>query len=319
MDNQSNVRSFILSGFNETMNFRVPLFSFTLLCYCVILFINISLVLLIVLDANLHEPMYILLSSFCINAIYGSTGFYPKFLSDLLSSSQTISYEGCLLQAFIMYSFGCCDLSILAVMAFDRYLAICRPLHYHSFMTKRRLSQLVCFSWLTPLCTFSINIMLTSKLRLCGINIQRVLCLNWLIVKLACPEADTFSNNISAYVIFIFYVSHGFFIMWTYMHLIKTCVRSRDDRLKFMQTCVPHLISLITFLSVIVFQYVYLRLDSTDLSQSLQNFIAIEFLIIPPIMNPLVYGFKLAKIRNRIFTFLNCRYHTRWQTLSNQV
>ncbi|CAI5656508.1 unnamed protein product [Oreochromis niloticus] len=304
MDNQSNERSFILSGFNETMNFIVALFSCTLLYYCLILFFNISLVLLIVLDENLHEPMYILLSSFCINALYGSTGFYPKFLSDLLSSFHRISYEACLLQAFIMYSFASCDLTILAVMAFDRYLAICRPLHYHSFMTKRRLSQLVCFSWLTPFCIFSINVILTTRLRLCGINIQRVLCVNWLIVKLACPEADTFSNNISSYLTIIFYISHGFFIMWTYMHLIKTCVRSRENRVKFMQTCVPHLISLITFLVVMIFDSMYLRFGSRDLPQSLQNFITIEFLIIPPVMNPLIYGFKLTKIRNRILSLI---------------
>ncbi|KAL3970165.1 hypothetical protein ACER0C_027962 [Sarotherodon galilaeus] len=304
MDNVSNVRSFILSGFNETVSFKIPLFLSTLVCYCVILFLNISLVLLIVLDENLHEPMYILLSSFCINALYGSTGFYPKFLLDLLSCFHRISYEGCLLQAFIMYSFASCDLTILAVMAFDRYLAICRPLHYHSFMTKRRLSQLVCFSWLTPLCIFSINILITSRVKLCGLNIQRVLCVNWLIVKLACPEAETFSNNISSYLTIIFYISHGFFIMWTYMHLIKTCVRSREDRVKFMQTCVPHLISLITFLVVMIFDSMYMRFGSRDLPQSLQNFITIEFLIIPPVMNPLIYGFKLTKIRNRILSLI---------------
>ncbi|XP_005745776.1 olfactory receptor 6N1-like, partial [Pundamilia nyererei] len=188
MDNVSVVRMFTLSGFNETMNIRLTIFSLTLMYYCMIILINVSLIVLIVLDENLHEPMYILLSSFCINAIYGTTGFYPKFLLDLLSSSQEISYEGCLLQAFIMYSFACCDLSILAVMAFDRYLAICRPLHYHSFMTKKRLSQLVCFSWLTPLCIFSISILLTSRLTLCRSKIEKVFCVNWVIVKLACSD-----------------------------------------------------------------------------------------------------------------------------------
>ncbi|XP_026001498.1 olfactory receptor 10Z1-like [Astatotilapia calliptera] len=304
MDNQSNERSFILSGFNETMNFTVPLFSVTLLYYCVILFFNISLVLLIVLDESLHEPMYIFLSSLCINALYGTTGFYPKFLSDLLSSSHRISYEGCLLQAFIMYSFVCCNLSILTVMAFDRYMAICRPLHYYSFMTKRRLSQLVCFSWLTPFCIFAINVVLTARLKLCGIKIQRALCLNWLIVKLACPEADTFSNNVSAYVILVVYLSHWLFIIWTYIYIIKTCVRSREDRVKFTQTCVPHLTSVIINFTVMVFDSMYLRFVSRDLPQSLQNFITLEFLIIRPVMYPLMYGFNLTKIRNRISSLI---------------
>ncbi|XP_004575519.2 olfactory receptor 6N1-like [Maylandia zebra] len=304
MDNVSVVRMFTLSGFNETMNIRLTIFSLTLMYYCMIILINVSLIVLIVLDENLHEPMYILLSSFCINAIYGTTGFYPKFLLDLLSSSQEISYEGCLLQAFIMYSFACCDLSILAVMAFDRYLAICRPLHYHSFMTKRRLSQLVCFSWLTPLCIISISILLTSRLTLCRSKIEKVFCVNWVIVKLACSDTDTLLNSVVSYATIIMYISHGFFIMWTYMHLIKTSVTSKEDRAKFMQTCVPHLTSLITFLIVILFDLMYMRFGSADLPQSLQNFIAIEFLVIPPVMNPLIYGFKLTKIRNKILSFV---------------
>ncbi|XP_042282618.1 olfactory receptor 6C1-like [Thunnus maccoyii] len=300
MDNVSVVRIFILSGINETMNYRLTIFSLTLLYYCVILFVNISLIMIIILDENLHEPMYILLCNFCINGLYGTTGFYPKFLLDLLWSSQEISYSGCLFQAFIVYSFACSELSILAVMAYDRYLAICRPLHYHSLMTKRRLSQLSCFSWLTPFCIISTSILLTSRLRLCGSNIQKLFCVNWVIVKLACSDTDTVSNSVIAYATIFIYVSHGFFIIWTYMHLIKKCVRSTEDRAKFMQTCVPHLVSLITFLIVIIFDLMYMRFGSRDLPQSLQNFIAIEFLLIPPFMNPLIYGFKLTKIRNRI-------------------
>ncbi|XP_051260688.1 olfactory receptor 51B5-like [Dicentrarchus labrax] len=187
-----------------------------------------------------------------------------------------------------------------AVMAYDRYLAICRPLHYHSLMTKKRLSQLICFSWLTPFCLFSINVVLTSRLKLCGASFRRLLCLNWLIVKLACPDADTFSNSVVAYIIIFTYVLHVFFVMWTYMHLVITCVRSKEDRVKFMQTCVPHLVSLITFAITMVFDLMYMRFGATALPQSVENFIAIEFLLIPPIMNPLIYGFKLTKVRNRI-------------------
>ncbi|XP_062420871.1 olfactory receptor 4B13-like [Pungitius pungitius] len=301
MDKVSVVRIFILSGLNETNDYRITLLTFTLQYYCMVLFFNISVIMIIIVDQNLHEPMYIFLCSFCMNGLYGTIGFYPKFLFDLFSSSQQISYEWCLFQAFVMNSFACCELSILAVMAYDRYVAICRPLHYLSVMTTRRVSQLICFSWFTPFCILSINVVLTSRLRLCGVKIDRLFCVNWVIVKLACNESDTFSNNITAYFTIIFYVSHGFFIIWTYMHLIRTCVKSKHDRVKFMQTCVPHLVSLVTFLVLIFFDLMYMRFGSKDLPQSLQNFIAIEFLLIPPVMNPLVYGLKLTKIRNRIF------------------
>ncbi|KAM8856340.1 olfactory receptor 6E1-like [Spinachia spinachia] len=307
MDNVSVVRIFFLTGLNEPNDYRVTLLTFTLLYYCMILFFNIFIIMIIMLDENLHEPMYILLCSFCMNSIYGTTGFYPKFLFDLFSSSQQISYEWCLLQAFVMYSFVACELSILAVMAYDRYVAICRPLHYQSVMTKRRVSQLICFSWFTPFCIFSISILLTSRLKLCGVNINRLFCVNWVIVKLACFQSDTFSNNINAYFTIIIYIAHGSFIIWTYMHLMRTCVKSKDERVKFMQTCVPHLVSLLTFIVAVLFDLMYMRFGSTDLPQSLQNFIAIEFLLIPPVLNPLVYGFKLMRIRKRIIDLFSFR------------
>ncbi|XP_062259109.1 olfactory receptor 10G4-like [Platichthys flesus] len=304
MENVSVVRVFTLSGINETTNYKLAIFSITLLYYCMIQFFNISIIAIIILDEDLHEPMYILLCSFCVNGLYGTTGFYPKFLLDLLSPAPENSYAGCLLQAFVMYSFACCEMSNLAVMAYDRYLAICRPLHYHSLMSKRRLSQLVCFSWLTPFFFFSINVGLTSRLKLCGANLQKLFCVNWVIVKLACSDADTFSNQAVSYIIILFYFFHGVFVIWTYMHIIRTCVRSKDDSRKFMQTCVPHFISMTTFIVVIVFDLMYMRFGSTDLPQGLQNFIAIEFLLIPPLLNPLIYGFKLTKIRNRILSLI---------------
>ncbi|XP_033474137.2 olfactory receptor 2A7-like [Epinephelus lanceolatus] len=304
MDNVSLITLFALSGLNETMNHRAVLFSLTLLCYLFILLVNVTLIVTIILDKNLHEPMYILLCMFCMNGLYGTAGFYPKFLWDLLSPVHVISYAGCPVQALVMYSFACSDLSILAVMAYDRYVAICRPLVYHCIMSKQRLLMLVCFSWLAPFCIIGTNIILTSRLKLCSSFIARLFCVNWIIVSLACFPADTVVNNIVAYITIIIYVFHGVFIVWSYMYLIKTCVNSIENRAKFMQTCVPHLTSLLIFLGTILLDIMHIRYGSKDLPQTLQNFIAIEFLIIPPIMNPLIYGFKLTKIRNRVLSVI---------------
>ncbi|XP_078030954.1 olfactory receptor 4B13-like [Epinephelus lanceolatus] len=308
MDNVSLITLFVLSGLNETMNHRAVLFSLTLLCYLFILLANVTLIVTIILDKNLHEPMYILLCMFCMNGLYGTAGFYPKFLWDLLSPVHVISYAGCHVQALVMYSFACSDLSILAVMAYDRYVAICRPLDYHCIMSKQRLLMLVCFSWLAPFCIMGINVILTSRLKLCSPFIARLFCVNWIIVKLACFPADTMVNGIVAYITILIYVFHGFFIVWSYMYLIKTCVNSIENRRKFMQTCVPHLTSLLIFLVTIVFDVMNMRFGSKDLPQAVQNFIEIQFLVIPPIINPLIYGFKLTKIRNRflhVITFKN--------------
>uniref|UniRef100_A0A665UV01 G-protein coupled receptors family 1 profile domain-containing protein n=1 Tax=Echeneis naucrates TaxID=173247 RepID=A0A665UV01_ECHNA len=304
MCNASLITMFFLSGLNEAKNHQFTLFSLTLLCYCVIWLVNICLIVTIILDKSLHEPMYILLCTLCMNGLYGTAGFYPKFLWDLLSPVHVISYSGCLLQALVMYSFACSDLFILAVMAYDRYVAICRPLEYHSVMSKQSLIKFVCFSWLTPFCIIALNIFLTSRLKLCSSCIARLFCVNWIIVKLACYPTETTVNNIVAYMTIIIYVFHGLFIVWSYISLIKMCIHSIENRSKFMQTCVPHLLSLFIFLVAILFDVMSMRFGSKYLSQSLQNFVAIEFLIIPPIMNPLIYGFKLSAISSRHIFFL---------------
>ncbi|KAM6955090.1 olfactory receptor 4E1-like [Lycodopsis pacificus] len=306
MDNVSLATSFVLSGVNITVNYRVALFSLTVISYGFVVLVNVALIVIIILDKNMHEPMYILLCTFCMNGLYGTTGLYPKILWDLLSPVHVISYSGCLVQALVMSSFVCSDMSILVAMAYDRYVAICRPLVYHSVMSKQRLLLLVCFSLLTSFCISAMNIILTSRLKLCSPYIDRLYCMNWIIVKLACFPADTIVNSIVAYITIIIYVCHGFFIVWSYMYVIKTCVNSLENRAKFMQTCVPHLTSLLIFLVTILFDVLNLRFGS-NLPPTIQNVIAIELLIIPPIMNPLVYGFKLTIIRNRILRGITCK------------
>ncbi|XP_054908957.1 olfactory receptor 6N1-like [Poeciliopsis prolifica] len=308
MNNVSTISVFFLSGLNETSrNLRAALFFLSLMCYCITVLVNVCLILIIILNNELHEPMYILLCAFCMNSLFGTAGFYPKFLSDLLSPVHVISYSGCLLQAQVLYSFACSDLSILALMAYDRYLAICRPLEYHSVMSVKKGMKLASFFWLTSFFIVSVNISLTSRLKLCSPYINRLFCVNWSIVSLACFSNETSINGIVANITILIYVLHGFFIVWSYMYIIKRCASSIENRAKFMQTCVPHLISLSTFLITILIDIINNRLSAADLAKSLQNFIAMEFLVIPPFINPLIYGFKLTKVRNRIVTFVTLR------------
>ncbi|KAM4731175.1 olfactory receptor 11H4-like [Anableps anableps] len=308
MNNVSTISVFFLSGLNETSwNHRSALFFLSLMCYCITVLVNVCLILIIILDNALHEPMYILLCAFCMNSLYGTASFYPKFLWDLLSPVHMISFSGCLLQAQVLYSFACSDLSILALMAYDRYLAICRPLEYHSVMSVQRVIKLASFVWLTAFLITGVNIFLTSRLKLCSPYISKLFCVNWSIVSLACFPNETYINGIVANISIIIYVLHGFFIVWSYMYIIKRCASSIENHAKFMQTCIPHLISLSTFLVTILTDIVSNRLSSTDLAETLQNFIAMEFLVIPPLMNPLIYGFKLTKVRSRIISFVTFR------------
>lgn len=300
MENSSVVTFITLSTVDETTVHRIAIFTITLVFYSLVLFVNISIIAVVVLDPSLREPMYIFLCVICLNEIYGTTGFYPKFLSLLLYRSNRISYQGCLLQAYMLFSFGLCEMSLLMLMAYDRYLAICRPLHYHAFMTPRRLSLLVLLSWLTPISVCSANIALTSLLKLCSSEIHKMYCVNRLIIELACPEANTTPSIILSTTSMLVYACQLFFIIWSYARIAAASVRSKNNRVKFMQTCVPHLLSLTVFVSVLLFDVFYLNFVRLEIPQGLKNLITIKFLLFPPLMNPLIYGIKLTRIRHRI-------------------
>nr|XP_033474107.1 olfactory receptor 52E8-like [Epinephelus lanceolatus] len=298
MDNVSVLTFFVLSGLNYTVQHRIIIFVLTLLCYSVICIVNAALIITIIVDRKLHEPMYIFLCNLCINGLYGTAGFYPKFLMDLLSTTHVISYAGCLLQGFVLHSSACAEFSFLAVMAYDRYVAICRPLVYHSVMTKQIVCVFVFFAWLIPIYLVFMGSVTTSRSRLCGSHIPRIYCINWLIGRLAC-SASIVNVAIPAFN-FTFYSGHFVFIIWSYVYLIRTCLTSRENMTKFIQTCLPHLFCLLIFIVCLLFDLLYMRFGSKDLPQSAQNFMAIVFLLIPPLFNPLIYGFILTQIRNRI-------------------
>ncbi|KAM8858159.1 olfactory receptor 5AR1-like [Synchiropus picturatus] len=304
MDNATTITMFTLMGLSGTTNNRILLFILTLLCYSTIWLVNLGIIVTIILEKRLHEPMYIFLCNLCINALYGTTGFYPKFLYDLLSKHHVISYSGCLLQGFVLHSSACADFSILAVMAYDRYVAICRPLVYHTVMTKLAISVLTFFAWLIPSFLIFMSTLTTSWFQMCGSHIPKIYCVNYLVYKLSC------STSMSSYIIpffnYTFYICHNIFIFWTYIYIIRICRSSKENWNKFLQTCVPHLFSLAIVVGSLLFDLMYMRYGSKNISQAAQNFIAIEFILIPPILNPIMYGLKLTEVRKSLQKFF-CR------------
>lgn len=296
---------FSLSGFNDTTTkHRVTLFSLTLLCYAVICFVNVALIITIILDEKLHQPMYIFICNLCTNSLYGTAAFYPKFLFDLFSNTNVISYTGCMLQVFVIYTYAAIDFVILSVMAYDRFVAICRPLQYHSVMTKHRVVLLMCYSSLVPLLCQIVVMIMTSKIELCGFHIDKLYCENWSIVKLSCSPLTT--NNIVGLIFISLIFSHDLFVFCSYVLLVKSALKSRENWSKFMQTCVPHLLCLLNVTVVLFFDFMYARYGSASMSQSVRNFMSIQFLMIPPILNPIIYGLILTQVR---CSFLKlCRY-----------
>ncbi|XP_037646047.1 putative olfactory receptor 13C6 [Sebastes umbrosus] len=227
MDNVSVITMFTLSGLSGTTNYRVILFVLTLLCYSVIWLVNMTIIVAVIVDRKLHEPMYIFLCNLCINGLYGTAGFYPKFLMDLVSTTHVISYTGCLLQGFVLHSSVSADVSLLLLMAYDRYVAICRPLRYHSVMTKQRVCVFLFIAWLTPIYLVFMGTITTSRSRLCGSHIPKIYCVNWLVGKLAC-SASIANIAIPAFN-YTFYFGHFVFIIWSYVCLVRTCLTSKEN------------------------------------------------------------------------------------------
>lgn len=315
MENVSDVTSFTLSGLDFKLEYRIVFFLLTFLWYIMIVLGNVLLIIVIVVDKKLHQPMYIFLCNLCINALYGTSGFYPKFLLDLLTS-HVISYASCMLQGYVIHSSTCGDFSILALMAYDRYVAICRPLVYHAVMTKQRVSLLVFLSWFIPLCCMFMNTASLLGVKLCSSHIGKVYCVNWMIVSIACSPPRV--NSVIAYFNIFLYLGHFVFIIWSYMYMVRSCLSSKEDQQKFMQTCLPHLISLVIFTGTVLLDLMYMRFGDANVSPHLSNFMAIEFLLIPPFVNPLIYGFKLKNIWNRIVSILHMKRKVTSQTLAFQ-
>ncbi|XP_008327136.2 olfactory receptor 52D1-like [Cynoglossus semilaevis] len=299
MDNNSVV--FTLTPLNLTANNRLTIFALTCMCYCVIWMANVTIIVTIIVNKNLHEPMYIFLCNLCINGLYGTAGFYPKFLQALLSSTHVISYAGCMLQGFVLHSSSCADLSLLLLMAFDRYVAICHPLNYNSVMTKEKVGIFVFLAWFVPIHLVLIGSITTALPRLCGSHIPRIYCINLMVGKLACTASvATVIVPAFNYTIYFF---HFVFILFSYGSLIKNCLKSHENRNKFMQTCLPHVICLFIFIFSAGLDLLYIRYGNTNLSQSVKNFMAIAYILIPPITHPLIYGMKLTQIRKSIVQF----------------
>ncbi|XDV38695.1 hypothetical protein PO909_008045 [Leuciscus waleckii] len=238
----------------DTKSYRHVYFICFLALYLFILFINIVVVVVIIIEKALHEPMYIFLSHLCVNGVYGATGFYPKILSDLILDSYVISFHMCALQTYVIYSSLLSEITILTVMSYDRYVAICKPLDYHSKLTKNT------------------SALLANLRSVCKYHIDKLYCDNWSIVKLSCVSSVV--NNVFGYAITVTFFSFIIFIIVSYVKLISACKASLENRRKFWQTCLPHILSLINFTFAFLFDFMYNRYGSNDIPESLRNFLA---------------------------------------------
>ncbi|XP_060928641.1 olfactory receptor 4E2-like [Limanda limanda] len=296
--NSTEVSYFTLAAHVDTGLFKYFSFLILFILYVVILCANVLLIVVISMNRSLHEPMYVFLCSLFVNELYGSTGLFPLLLLQILSDVHTVSAPACLLQVFCLYSYGIGEFFTLAVMSYDRYLAICCPLQYNTRMNSNKIARLVALIWIYPLLNNIFFVFcLTARLQLCGNIINKVYCDNYYIVKLSC--SDTSVNNILGLThIFTVILSLVVLILYTYMRILKVCFSgSKQTRQKAVSTCTPHLASLLNFSFGAFFEIVQSRFDMSSVPKVLRVVLSLYWLTCQPLFNPVLYGLKMYKIR----------------------
>ncbi|XP_029700031.1 olfactory receptor 10J5 [Takifugu rubripes] len=297
MKNSTQVLYFTLAAFTDVKLLKYFLFLVILCFYLLIMCSNLLLISVICMNRSLHEPMYVLLCSLFVNELYGSTALFPFLLLQILSDVHTVSASFCFLQIFCLYTYVCIEFYNLAIMSYDRYVAICLPLQYHTRMTARKISVLVCVSWVHPAVVCLIPICLSASLQLCGSVINKIYCDNYAIVQLSC--SDTTINNIyglvATFVVVSFPVS---LICYTYVSILQVCFSgSRQTRQKAVSTCTPHLASLLNLSCGCFFEIFQSRFDMTHVPNTFRVFLSLYWLVCQPLFNPVMYGLKVSHIR----------------------
>ncbi|XP_006009813.2 olfactory receptor 52E4-like [Latimeria chalumnae] len=279
----------------------------TLLGYLMILFSNLLLISVIVKERSLHKPMYIFICNLACNGLYGTIAFFPKMMADLLYKVQTISHVGCLLQIYCFHTYAAFELTILTVMAYDRYVSICNPLRYSSIMTQAKICKLLMLVWGYPIAIFTVHFCLTLRLPLCGSIIGKVYCDNWSVVQLSCIDI-TVNSIFGLFVTTALVIAPLVPIAVSYFKICKVCIRaSKEARGKAMQTLVPHMVTLANYVITILFEVLQHRFDMSKLPHIVRILISVQFVIVPPLLNPLVYGLRIQEIKKKIVKVFQTR------------
>ncbi|XP_076785165.1 olfactory receptor 4P4-like [Arvicanthis niloticus] len=296
MECKRNISEFLLMGLSSKQNIEVFCFMFVLFCYFAILSWNLLILFSIRCSSLFNQPMYYFLSHLsCMDICYTSC-VTPKLIGELLVGGKTISYTNCMVQVFVMHFFGMIEILILTAMAFDRCVAICRPLHYMVIMSRTRCNVLIWASWVGGVAHSFPQVMMLICLPFCGPNeIDHYYCDIFPLLKVACT--DTYiagilmvaNSGIIAFVIFVILFGSYVVILFTLRNY------SGEGRRKALSTCGSHISVVILFFGSSIFAY--LRPPTTFPEDKI---FALFYTIIAPMFNPLIYTLRNTEMKTAI-------------------
>ncbi|XP_060111082.1 olfactory receptor 11L1-like [Heteronotia binoei] len=301
-ENITTVTHFIILGFPALKKLQLLLFFVGFVVYILTLCGNIIIITIVHIDQRLHTPMYFFLSNFSFLEIWYTSNIVPKMLEVLLDKDKTITYTGCITQLYFLITFGTAECFILAIMAYDRYLAICSPLRYPTLMNNKVCLYLAVCAWVGA---FIINIpplISLCRLPFCGPNeINHFFCDAPPLLKLSCipPHEAELSNFIVATSVI---VSSFLLIMVSYILIIITVLKipSSSGRQKAFSTCGSHLAVVTIFYSTLMFMYVRptsnFSVDSVDFNKVVSLF----YTVITPMLNPVIYCLRNKDVKDAL-------------------
>ncbi|XP_069818865.1 olfactory receptor 5P66-like [Dendropsophus ebraccatus] len=308
------VTEFILLGFQVSQNIRILMFSLLIVIYWFTMFMNLLIITLVSTSKILHTPMYFFISQLSISDIFLSTDIVPNILHILLYNRGAITFFGCMIQFYFFAVSEGSECLLLAVMSYDRYVAICNPLRYSSIMTSAYCVILSTISWLMAFNTSLFLIIPIFKLNFCGQNIiDHVFCDFLPLLKLSC--SDTYHVQLEESLLSIPMILLPItVIIFSYTKIIVTILRipSSTGRQKAFSTCSSHLIVVSIFYGTLFGVYIVpTRGKSSTTSKSL----SLLYTVFTPLINPIIYSLKNKDIKNtlygHIYKHLRCPNYTR--------
>nr|XP_008174421.1 olfactory receptor 5W2-like [Chrysemys picta bellii] len=302
--NHSEVTEFILSGLTDHPELQVPLFGVFLLIYGITLVGNGGMILLITIDPRLHTPMYFFLSNLSFCDLCFSSIISPKMLLNFLVERKSISYTACAVQMNLSVVFTDVECLLLAVMAYDRYVAICNPLLYTVTMSRQLCNQLVAGVYAVGLVDSMINMFFIFRLSFCSSNIiNHFFCDIPPLLALSC--SDTRNNEI---VVFAFTscitVSSFVTVLLSYVYIISTIlqIRSAEGRHKAFSTCTFHLTAVALYFGTLLFMY--LR-PTSSYSMDTDKVASVFYTLVIPMLNPLIYSLRNTEVKDALRKAMN--------------
>ncbi|XP_040597140.1 olfactory receptor 11G2-like [Mesocricetus auratus] len=301
--NSSTITGFILLGFPCAREGQILLFVLFFTVYLLTLVGNASIICAVRWDQRLHTPMYLLLANFSFLEICYVTSTVPSMLANFLSDTKVISFSGCFLQFYFFFSLGSTECFFLAVMAFDRYLAICRPLHYPSLMTGRLCNILVTTCWVLGFLWFPVPIIIISQMSFCGSRIiDHFVCDPGPLLALSCSRAplmELFWTITTSLLLFVPFIC----IMGSYMLVLRAVFRvpSRDGRRKAFSTCGPHVTVVSLFYGSVMVMYVS---PTSEHAAGRQKLVTLFYSVVTPLINPVIYSLRNKDMKHAMEKFL---------------